>query len=249
MLVADIKVLVNGARGKMGEATVAAIGAADGMTVAAETDIGDNLAAEIARSGAEVVVDFTHPDCVLENCRAILAAGTHGVIGTTGLSDEQMNELRGACKSSRKNLLVVPNFAIGAVLMMRFAAEAARHMDRCEIIERHHDRKADAPSGTALKTAQLVAAARGELPWKPGADEHETLSGSRGGSAEGVHIHSVRLPGYLAHQEVVFGAMGQTLVIRHDSIDRGCFMPGVVLAVRRIGDLSGLVYGLESLLF
>ncbi len=245
----DIRVLVNGARGKMGATTVAAVREADGMTVVAETELGDPLAEAIRKSGAQVVVDFTHPGSVFENCRTLLSSGAHGVIGTTGLSGAQMDELAVLCGKTQKNLLVVPNFAIGAILMMRFAAEAARFMDRCEIIERHHDKKADAPSGTAIKTAELINEARGAAPWKRGADEKETLPAVRGGDAAGVHIHSVRLPGYLAHQEVVFGAMGQTLVIRHDSLDRSCFMPGVILAVRRVGGLSGLVYGLEQLLF
>ncbi|MBE7561028.1 4-hydroxy-tetrahydrodipicolinate reductase [bacterium] len=245
----EIRVLVNGARGKMGATTVAAVRAAEGMTLVAETDLGDALADAIRTSRADVVVDFTHPGSVFENCRTILSAGAHGVIGTTGLSASQLEELSQLCARIEKNLLVAPNFAIGAILMMRFAAEAAPWMDRCEIIERHHDGKADAPSGTALKTAELVAAARADIPWKTGAAEKETLPGSRGGQASGLRIHSVRLPGYLAHQEVVFGAAGQTLVIRHDSLDRNCFMPGVILAVRKVAALPGLTYGLERLLF
>jgi 4-hydroxy-tetrahydrodipicolinate reductase len=245
----EIKVLVNGAKGKMGATTVDAVNAAPGMSVFAQTDMGDNLAASIKDSGAEVVVDFTHPSCALDNCRAIVESGAHGVIGTTGLSPEDIAMLSDLCKTTGKNLLIAPNFAIGAILMMRFAAQAAGYMDRCEIIERHHDRKADAPSGTAIKTAELIAEARGDNPWKARADEKETLQGSRGGTLEDISIHSVRLPGYLAHQEVVFGTAGQTLVIRHDSLDRTCFMPGVVLAVERAAGLGGLVYGLDRLLF
>lgn len=246
---AEIRVLVNGARGKMGATTVAAVREAEGMSVVAETDLGDALGHAIRSARAEVVVDFTHPAAVFENCRTLLTAGAHGVIGTTGLSPAQMQDLAEICAQTGGNLLIAPNFAIGALLMMRFAAEAARFMDRCEIIERHHDRKADAPSGTALKTAELLAAARGGQPWKAGATEKETLPGCRGAESDGVRIHSLRLPGYLAHQEVVFGAPGQTLVIRHDSLDRSCFMPGVILAIRKVGDLSGLVYGLEAVLF
>jgi 4-hydroxy-tetrahydrodipicolinate reductase len=176
-------------------------------------------------SDADVVVDFTVPDTVLDNVRTCVEAGVHAVVGTTGFD---LGELRAIAEGGSANVFVAPNFAIGAVLMMRFAAEAARHMPEVEIVELHHDRKVDAPSGTAKRTAELIAEAGGNV--------HEP-------------IHSVRLPGLVAHQEVLLGGEGQTLSIRHDSIDRRSFMPGVVLAVRRVGDLDQrLTIGLEELL-
>jgi 4-hydroxy-tetrahydrodipicolinate reductase len=227
-----IQVAVAGAAGRMGETVCAAVAQAADMrlTGRADPELGTGLAEVL--SDADVVVDFTRPDVALENALACIQASVHVVIGTTGFD---LDELRRACAATvdsgrpRANVLVAPNFAIGAVLMMRFAAEAARHMDRAEIVELHHDRKLDAPSGTAARTARLMAQAGGG-PEPP--------------------IHSVRLPGLVAHQEVILGALGQTLTIRHDSIDRVSFMPGVLLAVRRIGALEEpLTVGLESLLF
>ncbi len=212
-----IRVGVAGAAGRMGQATCAAVDAADDLELAARIDPALDLALADALPGLDVVVDFTRPDTALDNARACVRAGVHVVVGTTGWDVEALRGETGA------NVFVAPNFAIGAVLMMRFAAEASRHMARAEIVELHHDRKLDAPSGTAARTAQLMD---GDVP-----------------------IHSVRLPGLVAHQEVILGDVGQTLTIRHDSIARESFMPGVLLAVRRVGDLAeSPVVGLEHLL-
>ncbi len=258
-----IDVLVTGAAGKMGREVVKALATADGMRVVAAVDPGyagksiddgalgeiecvGELSAAIADTHPHVMVDFTHPDAVETNVRTALAAGVDCVVGTTGLSPERLAALA-ADAPAGTCLFVAPNFAIGAVLMMRFAAEAARYLPHVEIIELHHDLKADAPSGTAMRTAALVAAARAEAPGTPGR-ETEIAQGARGALVADVTVHSVRLPGLVAHQEVLFGGQGQTLSIRHDSIDRTSFMPGVVLAVRGVGDRSGLVVGLEALM-
>lgn len=253
-----IRVLVTGAAGRMGSEVVRAVSAEPDMEVVAAVDplhagetvegitVVDDLAQAIRATAPHVMVDFTHPSVVEDNLRLALPAGVHCVVGTTGLAASKLEALAtqaptGTC------LFVAPNFAIGAVLMMRFAAEAARFMPHAEIIELHHDRKADAPSGTALRTASLIANARAEVPPAPG-QETESLPGARGALADDVRVHSVRLPGLVAHQEVLFGGLGQTLSIRHDSIDRTSFMPGVVLAVRAVGERSGLVVGLEHLM-
>lgn len=225
-----IGVIVAGAAGRMGQAVVAAVGAAEGMEVVARVDPALPEAADVHGSiesalsmGGDVLVDFTQPEVVFGNVIAALDAGVHGVVGTTGLSDEQVAELRGRAEAGAANLLIAPNFAVGAILMMRFAAEASRHMETAEIVELHHNRKLDAPSGTALRTAGLM---EGEVP-----------------------IHSVRLPGLVAHQEVLLGGLGETLSIRHDSLSRESFMPGVVKAVRHVIDRPGLTMGLEPVLF
>ncbi len=225
---AKIKVIVNGAKGKMGSETVKAVGRESDLDLVAQLDLGDNLSEAIKKSGAQVVVDFTHPEAVMVNVRTILASGAHAVVGTTGISKDDLLEIEKLCEKNKVNCLVAPNFAVGAVLMMQFAREAAKHMPKAEIIEMHHPQKVDRPSGTAAKTAQMMKESMGE-----GAD---------------IPIHSVRLPGLVAHQEVIFGAVGQTLTIRHDSTSRESFMPGVILAIRKIGRLKGLVYGLENIL-
>jgi len=256
-----IKVLVSGAAGRMGREVVRAILAEDDLLLVAAVDpahsgepVGEgsellfsgDLGEAIGATAPHVMVDFTHPSVVQGTVRTALGLGVHCVVGTTGLPLETLEALAaeaadGAC------LFVAPNFAIGAVLMMRFATEAARFMPHVEIIELHHDRKADAPSGTALRTASLIAGSRLSVPSAPGR-ETEIADGARGALVDDVTIHSIRLPGLVAHQEVLFGGQGQTLSIRHDSIDRTSFMPGVVLAVRRIGSKSGLVIGLEHLM-
>jgi 4-hydroxy-tetrahydrodipicolinate reductase len=219
---AKIKVIVNGAKGKMGQETVKAVQNEKDLELVGATDLGDDLAKAIKENKAEVVVDFTQPKAALANIRAILGSGAHGVIGTTGITEADLKEIKSLCDQHKVNCLVAPNFAVGAVLMMRFAQEAVKHLPKAEIIEYHHETKVDKPSGTALKTAQLMGK---EVP-----------------------IHSVRLPGLVAHQEVIFGGPGQTLTIRHDSLSRDSFMPGVIMAVRKIKGLNGLVYGLENLL-
>ena len=260
-----IRVLVTGAGGRMGRQVVAAVEAAEGMEVVAAVDPGaagatiqsdmggsivcsTSLQEAISASAPDVIVDFTNPTVVQENLRTALANGVDCVVGTTGLSEQQLADLAASAKPGTA-LFFAPNFAIGAVLMMEFAARAARFMPHVEIIELHHDQKVDAPSGTALRTAHLIAEARSARPATPGRDtELPGLEGARGAIADDVHIHSVRLPGLVAHQEVLFGGQGQTLSLRHDTIDRSSFMPGVVLAVREVGAREGLVIGLEKLM-
>lgn len=258
-----IDVIVTGAAGKMGREVVKAVTAAEGMRVAAAVDprvppalIDDGAGGSIATSpdldaaltgeGTRVLVDFTVPTAVEHTVKRALAAGVHCVVGTTGVTTARWQEIADAAGSDAC-LFIAPNFAIGAVLMMRFAAAAARYMPHVEIIELHHDRKLDAPSGTAMRTAHLIAEARRSVPVSPGR-ETEIAEGARGAVVEEVSVHSVRLPGLVAHQEVLFGDVGQTLSLRHDSIDRTSFMPGVVLAVREAPARSGLVVGLEELM-
>ncbi len=222
-----IRVAVAGAAGRMGATVCRAVEQAPDMELAARADpaLGTSVA-DALKAGPDVLVDFTIPSTVVENAKEAVGAGVHVVIGTTGFDPL---ELRDDASATGANIFIAPNFAIGAVLMMQFAQQAARHMARAEIIELHHDSKVDAPSGTAVRTAALVAAAAGNEPEIP--------------------IHSVRLPGLVAHQEVIFGDVGQTLTIRHDSTDRESFMPGVLLAIRRVGDLTQpLTVGLEALL-
>jgi len=232
-----IRVAVAGAAGRMGATVCAAVDGAPDMELVARADPQLGIALAEVLGDAEVVVDFTRPDTALENALACVRAGVHVVIGTTGFDIEpllaDLRSVHAAEGLPQANVLIAPNFAIGAVLMMRFAAQAAEHMARAEIVELHHDGKLDAPSGTAKLTAQLMAAASGDPE-----------------GAGGIPIHSVRLPGLVAHQEVILGDVGQTLSIRHDTTGREAFMPGVLLAVRRIGELDeSPVVGLERLLF
>jgi 4-hydroxy-tetrahydrodipicolinate reductase len=194
-----------------------------------------------------VVVDFTRAEAAFANAQKALGAGVSPVVGTTGMSPEQIDTLRRLAEERSTGAIVAPNFALGAVLLMRFAAQAARYLPEVEIIELHHEKKADAPSGTAIKTAEMIRAARApERVARP--TETILVDGSRGGDFDGIRIHSVRLPGYVAHEEVIFGGVGQTLTLRHDSIDRISFMPGVLMACKRVRGLNRLVYGLEHLL-
>ena len=241
-----IKVGVFGAKGRMGATVCDAVDADDDLDLVARVDIGDP-SEELVEGGAEVAVDFTTPDAVKSNIEFCLANDIHVVVGTTGLSADDLAEIEKQASDSKANVFVAPNFAIGAVLMMRFAEQAAPHFRNAEIVERHHENKLDAPSGTALRTARLMSDARGE-PWAETAGTTETLSGSRGGEAEGIRVHAVRVPGSVAHQEVILGAPGETLTIRHDSLDRVSFMPGVLLAVKKVSSLDDLTVGLEKLL-
>lgn len=227
---AKIKVIVNGAKGRMGSEAVKAVSKEADLELVGQTDLGNDLAKSIQKTKAEVVIDFTHPSSVMGNIKTILQNKAHAVVGTTGLTSDDLAEIEKLCSINKVNCVVAPNFAIGAVLMMKFAKEAAHYMPQVEIIELHHDKKVDAPSGTALKTAEMIMAEREGVKMKK------------------VPIHSVRLQGLVAHQEVIFGGLGQTLKIRHDSISRESFMPGVVMAVRKIKKIKGLVYGLENLL-
>lgn len=198
--------------------------------------------------GGAVLVDFTHPSVVYEHTRGAIAYGVHPVIGTTGLSPAQLDDLAGFAAKASMGGAVIPNFSVGMVLLQQAAAAAARFYDFCELTELHHNRKADAPSGTCIKTAELIEEL-GKTFNSPQVDEHESLPGCRGGQRDsGLRLHSLRLPGLVAHQEVMFGAAGETYTLRHDTIDRSAYMPGVLLTVRRVRSLEGLIYGLERLL-
>lgn len=243
----NIRVLVNGAKGRMGQEVVKAVTAAADLELVDQTDLGDDLIARIKASQAQAVVDFTTAAVAFENTRKILEAGVHPVVGTSGLLAEQVAELQQLAKDKDIGGLIAPNFAIGAVLLMKYAQDAAKYLHDVEVIELHHNRKADAPSGTAVKTAQLIAEARQEIP-KALVEEKELFEGARGSEVHGVRVHSLRLPGLVAHQEVIFGGTGETLTIRHDSIHRESFMPGVCLACRKVIGTQQLFYGLEHLL-
>ncbi|GAA3435504.1 4-hydroxy-tetrahydrodipicolinate reductase [Kutzneria kofuensis] len=233
----------------MGAEVCNAVEHADDLSLVAAIDAGDALET-LTDAGAEAVVDFTHPDVVMGNLEFAVNCGIHCVVGTTGFTEERLATLRGWLDvSPGLGVLIAPNFAIGAVLTMKFSELAAKYYESVEVIELHHPRKADAPSGTAARTAQLIAAARAEagLPASPDATSQE-LDGARGALVDDVRVHSIRLSGLIAHQEVLFGTEGETLSIRHDSMDRKSFMPGVLLAVRSVPTLPGLTVGLDSLL-
>ncbi|EUA54435.1 dihydrodipicolinate reductase [Mycobacterium xenopi 4042] len=236
-----------GAKGKVGSTMVQAVQAADDLTLSAEVDAGDPLTL-FTDSHTEVVIDFTHPDVVMDNLAFLIDNGIHAVVGTTGFTEERLQQVRSwlAAKPGTA-ALIAPNFAIGAVLCMHFAKQAAPFYDSVEVIELHHPHKADAPSGTATRTAQLIAEARKDLPPNPDATS-TSLPGARGAEVDGIPVHSVRLAGLVAHQEVLLGMAGETLTIRHDSLDRTSFVPGVLLAVRHIKERPGLTVGIEPLL-
>ncbi|MEU7710480.1 4-hydroxy-tetrahydrodipicolinate reductase [Micromonospora chalcea] len=243
------RVGVLGARGRMGMEVCKAVDSAADLDLVAAVDQGDDLAT-VAQAGAEVVVDFTTPDAVMDNLRWCVENGVHAVVGTTGFTEQRLDQVR-EWLSGRPGMGVViaPNFGIGAVLMMQFAARAARHFESVEIVEQHHPRKLDAPSGTATHTARLIAAARADAGLGPVPDAtRDEVAGARGADIDGVRVHAVRATGLVAHQEVLFGTTGETLTIRHDSYDRVSFMPGVLLAVREVGRRPGLTVGLDALL-
>lgn len=262
-----IRVLVCGAYGKMGREVLKAVHTDDQLQLVGAVDvksdfsdvgdligvgklgvmIGTDLQTIINEAKPQVMVDFTRPESVMNNIRVALNSGVCPVVGTTGLSEENLTEVRELCTTTGVNALISPNFSVGAILMMKLAQDAAKYFPHIEIIELHHDQKLDAPSGTALRTAELIAQKRGILE-QGHPDEVEKLQGARGANYAGIHIHSVRLPGYVAHQEVIFGGLGQTLVVRHDSISRESFMPGVVLACKKVLSISGLVCGLEQIM-
>jgi 4-hydroxy-tetrahydrodipicolinate reductase len=269
-----IRVAVSGAAGRMGREVVRAVLTAEGLQLVAAIDhhgvgtdvgpqagagatdvrIGDDLEAELTQHKPDVLVDFTLPGSVLANLQTALKLGVSPVVGTTGLSLDDLASLDALAIAQGLGAFVAPNFALGAVLLMQFAAQAAKYLPDVEIIELHHDRKLDSPSGTALLTAQKIAEARQAANVKPLAvpdglvEKAPGARGARDAVTGDVPIHSVRLPGFVAHQEVIFGGQGQVLTLRHDSIDRGSFMPGVILAVRKVRSLTGLVIGLENLL-
>ena len=236
-----------GSKGKVGATMVQAVQAAEDLTLSAEVDAGDSLSL-LTDNKTEVVIDFTHPDVVMDNLKFLIDNGIHAVVGTTGFTDERLQQVRAWLAAEPDvSALIAPNFAIGAVLSMHFARQAAPFYESVEVIELHHPHKADAPSGTAARTAALIAEARKELPPNPDATT-ASLPGARGADVDGVPVHSVRLAGLVAHQEVLFGTAGETLTIRHDSMDRTSFVPGVLLAVRRVAEHPGLTVGIESLL-
>jgi 4-hydroxy-tetrahydrodipicolinate reductase len=242
-----MRVGVLGAKGKVGAAMCAAVRAAADLTLSAEVDAGDALSL-FTDNNTEVVIDFTHPDAVMGNLEFLITNGIHAVVGTTGFTDARIEQVRSwLAASPATGVLIAPNFAIGAVLSMHFAQKAAPYFESAEVIELHHPQKADAPSGTATRTAELIAQARKGLPPNPDATS-TGLPGARGADVDGIPVHSVRLTGLVAHQEVLFGTMGETLTIRHDSLDRTSFVPGVLLAVRQIAQRPGLTIGLEALL-
>lgn len=264
-----IRVAVCGARGKMGREVVRTVMADAALALAGVADhhsrnetvnhvfdvkeysgmrFDNNLSVLLSRETPDVCVDFTHPSGVFANAMAIIEANCRPVIGTTGLTEEQLKQLDSALQARQLGGLVVPNFAIGAVLMMKFAREAAKYLDHAEIVEMHHNNKADAPSGTSLKTAELMRESQPAFGQSNG-PETDVLPEARGAvGPAGIRIHSVRLPGLVAHQEVILGGTGQILTIRHDSLDRSSFMPGVALACKKVMSLTGLVYGLEHIL-
>jgi 4-hydroxy-tetrahydrodipicolinate reductase len=242
-----MRVGVLGAKGKVGATMVQAVEAAEGLTFTAGVDAGDPLSL-FTDSQTEVVIDFTHPDVVMDNLNFLIDNGIHAVVGTTGFTDERLQQVQAWLEKSRTTaVLIAPNFAIGAVLSMHFAQQAARFFESAEVIELHHPHKADAPSGTAARTARLIAEARKGLPPNPDATS-TGLEGARGADVDGIPVHSVRLAGLVAHQEVLFGTQGETLTIRHDSLDRTSFVPGVLLAVRTVREHPGLTVGLEHFL-
>jgi len=242
-----INVAVLGARGRMGSEVVKAVEATDGLALVAALDLGDSLD-QLKGSAAHVVVDFTTPDSVMSNLEFLIDNGINVVVGTTGFDDAKLATIKGwLAQNPSVGVLIAPNFAIGAVLMMEFAEKAARYFESAEIIELHHPAKVDAPSGTAARTAELMSAARKEAGLGAMPDATTTaLDGARGATVGGIPVHSVRARGLVAHQEVLFGGLGETLTIRHDSIDRAGFMPGVILGVRKIVNAPGLTHGLDK---
>lgn len=242
-----IKVLVNGAFGRMGQMVTKTISENANFELAGQIGREYNLAKSIKDSGAQVVVDFTHPDAVFANTNTIIDAGARPVIGTSGLNLEQVRQLQEKCAKLGIGGIIAPNFSLGGVLMMKYAKEIVKYMPNVEIIELHHDGKVDSPSGTALRTAEMLAASCKTVN-QPRKASFENIPGARGANSHNIPIHAVRLPGFLAHQEVIFGGRGETLVLRHDSLDRACFMPGVSLACEKVMDLNKLVYGLEEVL-
>ena len=239
-----INVIINGVHGKMGAVTQTSIADQPDLTLVAGIGRSDDLTATIQNTRADVVVDFTLPDAVFDNAQTLIAAGARPVIGTSGLTPQQIEQLATQCQQKKLGGIIAPNFSLGAVLMMKYAKDAARYFPDAEIIEMHHEQKVDAPSGTATKTAQMMTEARSTH------DENTVPSQdpARGDHQHGVTIHSVRLPGLFAHQTVLFGGDGETLTIRHDGLARHSIMPGVFLACRQVMTLDHLVYGLENLL-
>ncbi|MBT2447007.1 4-hydroxy-tetrahydrodipicolinate reductase [Streptomyces sp. ISL-43] len=244
-----LRVAVLGAQGRIGSEAVKAVEAAEDMELVAALGRGDKLET-LAEAGAQVAVELTTPDSVMENLDFLIRHGIHGVVGTTGWTEDRLAQLdTWLAASPATGVLIAPNFSIGAVLTMKFAAQAARYFESVEVVELHHPHKVDAPSGTATRTAQLIAAARAEAGLGAQPDATTTaLDGARGANVDGVPVHAIRLRGLLAHQEVLLGGEGETLTIRHDSLHHSSFMPGILLGARRVTQTPGLTFGLENFL-
>ncbi len=242
----SIRVLVNGASGRMGQATVKAISDDPELELVGALGRKDNLATEIKNKKAQVVVDFTNADSVFHNTEIIIEAGAHPVIGSSGLLAEQIKTFQEQCTKKKLGGIIAPNFSLGAVLLMKHSQEIAKYFSHVEIIEMHHDGKLDSPSGTAIRTAEMLA--ENFIPAKSDKKTREIIPGSRGAIHQHIPIHAIRLPGLVAHVQVIFGGTGETLTLKHDSIDRLCFMPGVCLAAKKVVELDKLVYGLENIL-
>ncbi|GLV81333.1 4-hydroxy-tetrahydrodipicolinate reductase [Streptomyces lavendulae subsp. lavendulae] len=244
-----LRVAVLGARGRIGSEAVKAVEAAEDMELVAALGRGDKLEA-LAEAGAQVAVELTTPDSVMDNLDFLIGHGIHAVVGTTGWTEDRLAQLDAwLAASPGTGVLIAPNFSIGAVLTMKFAAQAARYFESVEVVELHHPKKVDAPSGTATRTAQLIAAARAEAGLGAQPDATATaLDGARGADVDGVPVHAIRLRGLLAHQEVLLGGEGETLTIRHDSLHHSSFMPGILLGTRRVTQTPGLTFGLENFL-
>lgn len=242
-----LKIAVNGAKGKMGQTVVDFVEHHSRLELAAAVDMGDDLAEEIKRTSADVVVDFTRPEIRMETVKAALFSGAAAVVGTTGFTPEDLKTIEGWVKETGKGCFIAPNFIVGNVLMQQFAKQAARYYEYAEIIEYHHENKVDFPSGTAVKTAELISEEREKF--NPGTnDQVANIEGARGGDHNGIKLHAIRMPGFVASQEVIFGDKGQYLTIRHDSIERTSYMPGVLMACEHIVNQAELVYGLEHIL-
>jgi 4-hydroxy-tetrahydrodipicolinate reductase len=241
------RIIVNGANGKMGKLAVQTLQEIPEFTLAGQLGHQDDLAKEIKKRQANVVVDLTNADSVFKNTQTIIEAGAHPIIGTSGLVNDQVHQLQEICAQKKLGGIIAPNFSIGAVLMMKYAQEFAKYFPEVEIIEMHHNGKLDSPSGTAIRTAELLSAARNKTASAP-KKSREVIPGARGALYQQIPIHAVRLSGLVAHQQIIFGGSGETLTIRHDSIDRQCFMPGIVLACQKVTALKELIYGLEFIL-
>jgi 4-hydroxy-tetrahydrodipicolinate reductase len=242
----SIRVLVNGAAGRMGQITVKTIKQDPAFNLVAETHSSNELRKSMLSSKADIAIDFTNAAAVFENAKSIILADVHPIIGTSGLLPEQIKELQNLCAEKNLGGIIAPNFCVGVLLMMRLAEQAAQYFPECEIIETHHEKKLDTPSATAIKTAELISAARKIAP--SAKKVHETLTGARGAVKNQIPIHALRLPGFLAKQDVIFGHLGGNLMISHETIDRNAYMPGVLLACNKVTSLKKLVYGLENFL-
>lgn len=242
-----IRILVNGARGKMGQLAVKTISEHPDFLLVGTTQRNHDLMAEIKNNKAQVVFDVTNAESVLKNTNIIIDAGAHPVIGTSGLLPDQVKLLQERCAKLKLGGIIVPNFSLGAVLMMKYAQEIIKYFPHVEIIEMHHAGKLDSPSGTAVRTANMLADARLRQPEQP-QKTHETIAGARGALYQHIPIHSIRLPGLMAHQEILFGNDGETLSLRCDTIDRNCYAPGITLACQKVMQLDHLVYGLEHII-